>query len=54
MIYKLLRIRLPFSVNRTTQRHHIHYDGLRLLLSQTDSLLVSPIYSHMQSYDDSF
>ena len=33
---QLLRIRLPFSVNRTILRHHVEYDGIRLLLSQTD------------------
>ena len=33
---KLLRICLPCSVNRTILCCHVDYDGLRLLLSQTD------------------
>ena len=33
---QLLRICLPFSVNHTLLRRHVDYDGLRLLLSQTD------------------
>ena len=33
---QLLRICRPYSVNRTILRRHVDYDGLRLLLSQTD------------------